>query len=80
MFSYDVSMATKKLNPNHRLLQLMKKHKLTQKRVVELCRCGRSTVHYWTRDPSDETFMPIKSSYLRLLELELGEARPIGAR
>lgn len=83
LFSYCsdmmANMATRKMNPNRRLLRLMKKHKLTQKRVVELCRCGRSTVHYWTRDPSDPTFMPMKSSYLRLLELELSEARPIGA-
>jgi len=71
LFRYDANMR----NPNRQLLTLIKRYELTHADIMELCRCGRTTVHYWTRKPSDPTFQAIKPVYLRLLKLELGEAQ-----
>ncbi len=71
VFRYDDAMK----NPNQRLLDLMTKHELTQVDLTILCQCSRTTVHYWTRNPDNPDFMEIKGAYMRLLELELGEAK-----
>lgn len=71
LFRYDDAMK----NPNKELLDLMKWHELTQTDVAALCRCGRTTVHFYTREPDSDEFKEIKPAYLRLLNLELGEVR-----
>jgi hypothetical protein len=63
-------------NPNKRLLTLIKRHKLKQMDVAHLCRCGRTSVYYWTREPDHKDFTPMSGTHLRLLELELGEVQP----
>lgn len=71
MFRYYDAMK----NPNAELLNLMRWHGLTQIDVAALCRCSRTTVHFYTRHPSLREFQKIKPAYLRLLKLELGEVR-----
>ena len=71
VFRYYGSME----NPNQELLDLMQWHGLTRVDVAKLCRCGRSTVHFYTREPDKPEFKQIKPAYLRLLKLELGEVR-----
>lgn len=67
-----------KRHPNYRLLAAMKRHRLTQLKVAELCRCGRTAVFYWTRDPAHKDFTKMSDTHLRLLLLELGDVAPVG--
>ena len=73
LFRYDSRM---KRHPNFKLKALMRRHKLTQLKVAEICRCGRTAVYYWTRDPDHKDFTKMSGTHLRLLQLELGAAEP----
>jgi len=68
-----------KRHPNHRLITMMKRFKLTQMQAAELCRCGRTAVYYWTRDPKHKDFTKMSDTHLRLLLLELKQVEPAGS-
>lgn len=63
-------------HPNQELLTLIKRHKLSKARVASLCRCGRTSVYSWTREPDHKDFFKMSESHLQLLRLELREVKP----
>jgi len=63
-------------HPNQELLNLIDRHGLSKARVAALCRCGRTSVYSWTRDPKHKDFFPMSETHLQLLRLELREVKP----
>ena len=62
-------------NPNVELLDLMRWNDLDKHSLRELCHCGRTAVYFWLLPPEHRNFQRISDAYMRLLRLELGEAR-----
>jgi hypothetical protein len=67
-------------NPNQRLLALIKRYKLTSAEIIEILECSRTSVYCWMRYPGTANFSAISPAMLRLLELEIGAAKPTHLR
>ncbi len=66
----------KEPHPNQELLNLIKTWGLVKSEVAALCRCGRTSVYSWTREPDHKDFFKMSDSHLQLLRLELHQVLP----